>query len=90
MSRASARITCPAQQRPEASFPSLRRLLSVASGGQTRCCQPSFARWHIGSDPFPPLVSLPLPPRSAPLLSVRFAGATGGLTLLCQNWQQRV
>jgi len=47
------------------SFPSQCRPLSVATGGQTRCCQPSFARWHIGSDPFPPLVSLPVPPRSA-------------------------
>ena len=32
------------------SFP-LLRLLSVATRGQTPCCQPRFARWHIGSDP---------------------------------------
>ena len=81
-----------------ASFP-LLRLLSVATRGQTPCCQPRFARWHIGSDPcrflsFPVascrFLSLPgCHPGCAELL-----GATWGLTLLCHRvllgWQQRV
>ena len=53
----------PPFRRCASSFPSQCVLLSVATGGQTRCCQPSFARWHIGSDPFPP----PFPPPCRPL-----------------------
>ena len=56
-----------------ATFPPLRRHLSVASGGQTRCCQPRFARWHIGSDPFP-LSPFPSYPPSFPLTPLRCPG----------------
>ena len=52
----------PPFRRSGASFPWQCRLLSVATGGQTRCCQPSFARWHIGSDPLPPPFPPPFPP----------------------------
>ena len=93
MSRSAARITCPAQQRTKPPFPLQCLLLSVAS-------PPPFRRFR-GSDPLLPAEQCsvahrvrplvpPVSPCSAPLLSVPVAGATGGLTLLCQNWQQRV
>ena len=87
----------PPFRRFAASFPSLRCLLSVATRGLTPCCQPRFARWHIGSDPcrFLPAAScrLLLPP-GYPLGCAELLGATWGLTLLChrakRGWQQRV
>ena len=57
-------VASPPPFRCFTSFPLLRHL-SVVTRGQTPCCQPRFARWHIGSDP---CRSLLLPAASCRLL----------------------